>query len=158
MECPSETSLLGNPQKFVISYLWEPLEDIKQTSSPKILEVIVKTQGTPAIGNTMVRHTLLMFFSQGIFKNTLQFCQSNNSSRWWIWCLFPSKGKLSTMKRGQDDISQAKRETECGLSFEKFTDVEEGDIVQCYTITVTKQPIDWNWGFWLANKFLFTAN
>lgn len=56
-------------------------------------------------------------------------------------------GKLSTMKRGQDDISQAKRETECGLSFEKFTDVEEGDVVQCYTITVTKQPIDWNWGF-----------
>jgi len=60
---------------------------------------------------------------------------------------FLSKGKLSTMKRGQDDISQAKRETDCGLSFEKFTDVEEGDVVQCYTITVTKQSIDWNWGF-----------
>lgn len=61
------------------------------------------------------------------------------------------------MKRGQDDISQAKRETECGLSFEKFTDVEEGDVVQCYTITVTKQPIEWNWGFWLATLFFFTV-
>ena len=58
-----------------------------------------------------------------------------------------STGKLSTMKRGQDDISQAKKETECGLSFEKFTDVEEGDVVQCYSVIVKKQAIDWNWGF-----------
>lgn len=51
------------------------------------------------------------------------------------------------MKRGQDDISQAKRETECGLSFAKFTDIDEGDVIQCYAITVKKQNIDWNWGF-----------
>lgn len=57
------------------------------------------------------------------------------------------EGKLSTMKRGQDDISQAKRETECGLSFDKFSDIEEGDVIQCYTVTVKKQDIDWNWGF-----------
>ena len=51
------------------------------------------------------------------------------------------------MKRGQDDVSQAKRETECGLSFAKFTDIEEGDIIQCYAMTEKKQNIDWNWGF-----------
>ena len=51
------------------------------------------------------------------------------------------------MKRGQDDISQAKRETECGLSFENFTDVKEGDVIQTYIRTVKKQDIDWNWGF-----------
>lgn len=57
------------------------------------------------------------------------------------------EGKLSTMKRGQDDISQAKKETECGLSFEKFTDLEEGDVIQSYAVTVKKQDIDWSWGF-----------
>ena len=51
------------------------------------------------------------------------------------------------MKRGVDDISQAKRETECGLSFEKFTDIQEGDVIQCCTVTVKEQEIDWNWGF-----------
>lgn len=51
------------------------------------------------------------------------------------------------MKRGVDDISQAKRETECGLSFEKFTDLQEGDVVQCYTVNVIKPEIDWDWGF-----------
>ena len=56
-------------------------------------------------------------------------------------------GKLATMKRGVDDISQAKRETECGLSFEKFTDIQEGDVIQCCTVTVKEQEIDWDWGF-----------
>lgn len=57
------------------------------------------------------------------------------------------EGKLSSMKRGQDNISQAKRETECGLSFEKFSDIEKGDVIQSYITTVKKQDIDWNWGF-----------
>lgn len=57
------------------------------------------------------------------------------------------EGKLATMKRGVDDISQAKRETECGLSFEKFTDIQEGDVIQCCTVTVKEQEIDWDWGF-----------
>ena len=56
-------------------------------------------------------------------------------------------GKLATMKRSVDDISQAKRETECGLSFEKFTDIQEGDVIQCCTVTVKEQEIDWDWGF-----------
>lgn len=57
------------------------------------------------------------------------------------------EGQLATMKRGVDDISQAKRETECGLSFEKFTEIQEGDVVQCYTVNVIKPEIDWDWGF-----------
>lgn len=60
---------------------------------------------------------------------------------------FSITGKLATMKRGMDDISQAKRETECGLSFEKFTDIQEGDVIQCCTVTVKEQEIDWHWGF-----------
>ena len=60
---------------------------------------------------------------------------------------FSVTGKLAPMKRGVDDISQAKRETECGLSFEKFTDIQEGDVIQCCTVTVKEQEIDWDWGF-----------
>ena len=60
---------------------------------------------------------------------------------------FSVTGKLATMKHGVDDISQAKRETECGLSFEKFTDIQEGDVIQCCTVTVKEQEIDWDWGF-----------
>ncbi|RMX55959.1 hypothetical protein pdam_00021028 [Pocillopora damicornis] len=57
------------------------------------------------------------------------------------------EGRLASMKHGVDDISQAKRETECGLSFEKFLEVQEGDVVQCYTVNVIKPEIDWDWGF-----------
>lgn len=66
------------------------------------------------------------------------------------WLFLP--GRLASMKHGVDDISQAKRETECGLSFEKFLEVQEGDVVQCYTVNVIKPEIDWDWGFWYTTK------
>ena len=58
-----------------------------------------------------------------------------------------STGKLSSMKRGADNITEAKRETECGLAFDKFTDILQGDIVQSYELIVQKQTIDWEFGF-----------
>ena len=60
---------------------------------------------------------------------------------------YPFAGKLSTLKRGADDISSAKKETECGVTLENFKGFEEGDIIQCVTINYLKQEIDWDWGF-----------
>ncbi|KAL9952655.1 hypothetical protein ACROYT_G039939 [Oculina patagonica] len=74
-----------------------------------------------------------------IVRNNLYRITRNNS------VIF--EGQLATMKRGMDDISQAKRETECGLSFEKFTDVQEGDVIQCYAVTTKEKEINWDWGF-----------
>ena len=65
----SGTSPLVNPQKFVISH---PKK--KQTSSPKILEVILKTQGSPAIENTiMVRHYSYCLFPKGSSRILFSF-------------------------------------------------------------------------------------
>ena len=56
-------------------------------------------------------------------------------------------GKLSSMKCGQDSISVAKKETECGLAFEKFSEFQEGDRIQSCVTNRLKQEINWNWGF-----------
>ena len=41
-------------------------------------------------------------------------------------------GNLASLKRFQDDVKQVKAGYECGLVFEKFNDIKEGDQVEAY--------------------------
>ena len=41
-------------------------------------------------------------------------------------------GNLASLKRFKDDVKEVKANFECGLVFEKFGDVKEGDMVEAY--------------------------
>ncbi len=51
------------------------------------------------------------------------------------------EGKLDTLKRFKDDAREVAQGFECGMSFDKFNDVQEGDKVNCYVIQETKREI-----------------
>ena len=42
------------------------------------------------------------------------------------------EGELSSLKRFKDDAKEVQAGYECGMSFEKFNDIKEGDNVECY--------------------------
>ncbi len=42
------------------------------------------------------------------------------------------EGKLSSLKRFKDDAKEVAEGYECGVSFDSFNDIKEGDIVECY--------------------------
>ncbi len=44
------------------------------------------------------------------------------------------EGRVDYLKRFKDDAKEVKEGFECGLSFEKYNDLEEGDIIQCWTV------------------------
>jgi translation initiation factor IF-2 len=44
------------------------------------------------------------------------------------------EGKISSLRRFKDDVSEVKSGFECGIGFEKFSDVKVGDIIEAYTI------------------------
>ena len=44
-------------------------------------------------------------------------------------------GKLSSLKRFKDDVKEVNAGYECGLTFENFNDMKEGDMLEVYTIT-----------------------
>ena len=44
------------------------------------------------------------------------------------------EGKLSTLKRFKDEVREVKNGTECGMGFENYHDLKEGDIIECYEI------------------------
>ncbi len=49
------------------------------------------------------------------------------------------EGELASLKRFKDDAKEVAENFECGLSFEKFNDIKEGDIVECYIMEEIKR-------------------
>ncbi|MHA1540176.1 MAG: translation initiation factor IF-2 [Alphaproteobacteria bacterium] len=45
------------------------------------------------------------------------------------------EGTLSTLKRFKDEVKEAKEGYECGMAFEKYEDIQEGDIIECFDVT-----------------------
>ena len=43
------------------------------------------------------------------------------------------KGTISHLKRFKDDVKEVAMGYECGVSFNKFNDIEEGDIIRAFT-------------------------
>jgi translation initiation factor IF-2 len=44
------------------------------------------------------------------------------------------EGKISSLRRFKDDVSEVKSGFECGIGFERFSDVKVGDIIEAYTL------------------------
>ncbi|MCC6977975.1 MAG: translation initiation factor IF-2 [Candidatus Melainabacteria bacterium] len=51
------------------------------------------------------------------------------------------EGKIETLRRFKDDAKEVAAGFECGMSFEKFNDLQEGDKVNVYVIQETKREI-----------------
>jgi translation initiation factor IF-2 len=44
------------------------------------------------------------------------------------------EGRIASLKHFQDDVREVKAGSECGLRLENFTGVQEGDVLECYTV------------------------
>jgi translation initiation factor IF-2 len=44
------------------------------------------------------------------------------------------EGKIGSLRRFKDDVSEVKSGYECGIAFEHFSDVKIGDVIEAYTI------------------------
>lgn len=49
------------------------------------------------------------------------------------------EGELSSLKRFKDDVREVQSGYECGMSFEKFNDIKEGDNVECFVMEEVKR-------------------
>lgn len=51
------------------------------------------------------------------------------------------EGHLSSLKRFKDDVKEVAAGFECGLSFEKFDDIKEGDVIESYVMEEIKRTL-----------------
>ncbi|HEX3593536.1 MAG TPA: translation initiation factor IF-2 [Polyangiaceae bacterium] len=50
-------------------------------------------------------------------------------------------GKLAALKRFKDDVREVKDGFDCGMSFDGFNDLKEGDQVECYEVQEVRQSL-----------------
>jgi translation initiation factor IF-2 len=45
------------------------------------------------------------------------------------------EGTLKTLKRFKDEVKEVKEGMDCGMAFENYDDIREGDVIECFQIT-----------------------
>ena len=50
-------------------------------------------------------------------------------------------GKMSTLRRFQDEVEEVKAGLECGIRLAEYNDYEEGNVIECYTLEKIKQTL-----------------
>jgi translation initiation factor IF-2 len=50
-------------------------------------------------------------------------------------------GKLAALKVVKDDVKEVTAGHECGIFIDKFNDIMEGDLVECFDMVEVKQKL-----------------
>ncbi len=52
------------------------------------------------------------------------------------------EGTLKTLKRHKDEVKEVKEGTECGMAFETYDDLKEGDMIECFDIIEEARSVE----------------
>ena len=52
------------------------------------------------------------------------------------------EGTLKTLKRFKDEVKEVKEGMECGMAFEGYEDIKEGDVIECYQVVEEARTLD----------------
>jgi translation initiation factor IF-2 len=52
------------------------------------------------------------------------------------------EGKLSQLKRFKDEVPEVKQGMECGMAFQNYQDIREGDQIECFQVELIKRALD----------------
>ena len=51
------------------------------------------------------------------------------------------EGKLSTLKRFKDEVKEVQAGQECGMAFENYGDMRQGDVIECYRVETIQRSL-----------------
>jgi len=51
------------------------------------------------------------------------------------------EGKLSQLKRFKDDVREVAAGMECGMAFENYQDMRQGDVIECYRVETVQRSL-----------------
>ena len=50
-------------------------------------------------------------------------------------------GTLQTLKRFKDEVNEVTAGQECGIAFQGFQDLKEGDLIECFTVETVQRSL-----------------
>ena len=51
------------------------------------------------------------------------------------------QGRLASLRRFKDDVSEVKAGLECGIALERFNDVKVGDVIEVFSVERVAQTV-----------------
>ena len=51
------------------------------------------------------------------------------------------EGTLSTLKRFKDEVKEVVAGQECGMAFENYQDMRQGDVIECFRVEAVKRTL-----------------
>ena len=51
------------------------------------------------------------------------------------------EGKLKTLKRFKDEVKEVQTGQECGMAFENYEDIRQGDVIECFRVESVKRTL-----------------
>ncbi|MCC7260511.1 MAG: translation initiation factor IF-2 [Alphaproteobacteria bacterium] len=51
------------------------------------------------------------------------------------------EGTLKTLRRFKDDVKEVRENTECGMAFENYEDIREGDVIECFELEAVVRKV-----------------
>lgn len=52
------------------------------------------------------------------------------------------EGNLKTLKRFKDEVKEVRDGFECGMAFENYSDIQDGDVIECFELTQVARTLD----------------
>ena len=52
------------------------------------------------------------------------------------------EGSLKTLRRFKDEVKEVRESMECGMAFENYSDIQEGDMIECFEIKEVARKLD----------------
>ena len=51
------------------------------------------------------------------------------------------EGKITSLRRFKDDVSEVKAGFECGIGFDKYNDIKVGDVIEAFVVERVATPV-----------------
>ena len=121
------------------SIIYELIDDIKSALSSMLAPTIRETQ----IGNAEIREVFNVTKVGKIAgcRVTNGVVRRGSGVRLLRDDVVIHEGKLATLKRFKDDVAEVRDGNECGMSFEKYEDLQVGDIIECFEVEEVARTI-----------------
>ncbi|MBL6623360.1 MAG: translation initiation factor IF-2 [Rhizobiales bacterium] len=121
------------------SIIYNILDDIKLALSG----LLDPTINEKVIGNAEVKEVFYIskvgkvagcIVTDGVVKNkeNLRLIRDN---------IVIHEGKLSTLKRFQEEVKEVQVGQECGIAFQNYQDLKSGDIIECYEVETIERSL-----------------
>jgi translation initiation factor IF-2 len=119
--------------------IYQLINDVRQLMADKLDKLRIETEVCQVNVKTIFKSSQLGLIAgcqvaEGTIKRN-HFVKLERNKK-IIW-----EGHIASLKRNKDDVKEVAKGLECGVLLEKFSDVQEGDIIKGFEITYQPQEL-----------------